>query len=378
MPSTIAASAPVIRQAQEPRSRRVESLRALAAIGVVEYHVLIFAEVGRHSYSQFDTEIARIGIGTIDLFFALSGYLMFRPFARRDFAGGSSVNLKHYALNRAVRLLPIYYLAMIILLIVEEHGGTAQLWLRFLTFTQSLTSDTSNRVDPPTWTLVVELQFYITLPLIAWGIARLSNGSAATAALMLAAMVAVSYLYHDSVRHQGDSPAWLSYPSNFLFIGVGMLVGLVEVTWQRGVLRKLPSVLLLADVWLVGGALLWPLTSRYDWSDLVGLVAVFLIVGSVILPLRPGRAVRLLDWRPLATLGLATYSLYIWHLPLLNALVGYRWLRFGFAIDTLITLVLASTAALLSYRFIESRFLRLRRRWAGTTVEAEVGRAAPG
>jgi peptidoglycan/LPS O-acetylase OafA/YrhL len=87
------------------------------------------------------------------------------------------------------------------------------------------------------------------------------------------------------------------------------------------------------------------------------------MVGALVLPLRDGPYVRALRLRPLALLGVASYSLYVWHLPIV------KWLAidsFGLACLACIPLCLAVAWA--SYRVIETPGLRLRRRWADSSA----------
>src|SRR5436305_1098967 len=70
------------------------------------------------------------------VFFALSGYLLFRPLAAATF-GGERVDMRRYALNRLLRTLPLYYAVVAVLLVVQEGGGTPGQWWRFLTLTEN-------------------------------------------------------------------------------------------------------------------------------------------------------------------------------------------------------------------------------------------------
>src|SRR4051812_5781150 len=89
-------------QAGGRRPARVESLRALAALAVAAAHAWGLA----HAYqpatreSYFGRVVFGGGFGVF-LFFALSGYLLFWPFARRYFGGGAPIDLGRYAFNRA-------------------------------------------------------------------------------------------------------------------------------------------------------------------------------------------------------------------------------------------------------------------------------------
>src|SRR5213596_1717165 len=115
-----------ISQAGELRSARIESLRALAALAVLESHAFGYAHHWAPSAISATTAQRTIlggGSGVL-VFFALSGYLLFWPFARRWFADGAAIDLRRYALNRALRILPLYFVAVVVLLLVQEHGGS--------------------------------------------------------------------------------------------------------------------------------------------------------------------------------------------------------------------------------------------------------------
>src|SRR5581483_8489917 len=107
------------------------------------------------------------------LFFALSGYLLYLPFARSTFGGSRPVDLRRYARNRVVRILPLYYVVAVSYLIAS--GAPIRQWAAFLTFTENFSRSTLGQVDGPMWSLVVELLFYALLPLIAMAVAWLSR-----------------------------------------------------------------------------------------------------------------------------------------------------------------------------------------------------------
>src|SRR3954449_5362922 len=93
-----------IDEAGEERLRQFESLRALAALGVLAGHAWGL----HHAYgpSGYDTLPERLIYGGgygVFLFFALSGYLLFRPLARAAFGAGERIDLAGYARNRPLR-----------------------------------------------------------------------------------------------------------------------------------------------------------------------------------------------------------------------------------------------------------------------------------
>src|SRR5204863_9138922 len=107
---------PRIDQAGEERVARFESLRALAALGVLAGHAWGFHRgFGANAYAgPVDRLIFGGGYG-VHLFFVLSGYLLFSPLLRTTFGGGGRIDLGGYARNRVLRILPLYYAVVVVL-----------------------------------------------------------------------------------------------------------------------------------------------------------------------------------------------------------------------------------------------------------------------
>jgi peptidoglycan/LPS O-acetylase OafA/YrhL len=357
-----------VRQAGEIRSARLESLRALAALAVLEGHV--YGDGVKYGRSAYDSWWHRTLLGGgfgVYLFFALSGYLLFLPFARRSFGGGRTINLGTYVRNRAVRILPLYYVVAVTYLIVFHSG--LRLWVGFLTFTENFSVSTVGRVDGPMWSLVVEVMFYALLPLLALGLARLAQGSLAKAAGALIVLGAVAGAYRWVAYLHPSHPGPLvqyNLPATFFFFVPGMLLALARVATERRGLAGARGPLGWSSAWLAASVACWSLVFwRYNWDLLAGL-ASFLLVGACVLPLRRSAAVSALDWRPLAILGTASYSLYLWHLPIVDALAP-RPLG-GYLGHLAVAVAVCVLVALVSYQLVESPFLRLRHGWGDTAA----------
>jgi peptidoglycan/LPS O-acetylase OafA/YrhL len=369
-----------VRQAGESRSAPIESLRALAALSVVVAHVFGTAHDDRWGYlsGSFAHRMIYGGGCGVYLFFALTGYLLFWPFARRHFGDGNPVDLRRYAVNRALRILPLYYVVLVVAMLVQADGGTTAQWVRFLLFGQNFSSATVARVDGPMWSLVVELHFYILLPLLAAAVAWLSRGKPVRAAMALIALGLASLVVHwtmvAGVHHAPDLTWQYSLPAMFLFFVPGMLLALLRLSWERRRPGWLRGPLRRADLWFVAALPVWVL--GIDDTRLIALcsIASMLTLGSCVLPLDAGRAVAMLRWRPLAVLGIASYSLYLWHLPIVY------WLHpsaaSAFAPLLAVSLPLCVAVALLSYRLVEQPFLRMRRSWGAAASPVTVGRDA--
>lgn len=354
-----------IAQAGERRSARVESLRALAALSVLTAHVwLYFRLFGPSSYSPLLHGILAGGGLGVQLFFALSGYLIFRPFARRDFGSGGRIDLRTYALNRALRILPLYWVAIVVLMLATQHGGSFTQWWRFGIFAESFWSSTAQTVDGPMWSVAVEIHFYILLPLISWVLARLTQGNRNHAIMLVLLAGVVSAAFR--LLHPNPTVVWdYSLPATFYGFVPGMVLALLQTSWERRVPRFVRGVAASSDAWLVTGFALWVFVC---WQEQLAVemipLAAFLAVGAVVLAPGEGRCVSILDAKPLALVGVASYSVYIWHVPIIAQLDRVSGLAHSFPLLLLTALVSSVVAASLSYLLIERPALRLRRSWA--------------
>jgi peptidoglycan/LPS O-acetylase OafA/YrhL len=366
-----------VRQAGELRSVKVESLRAVAALAVLVGHT--YGDIHAYGPVVYQSFLHRIVLGggfAVYLFFGLSGYLLYLPFARRDVAAGPKIDHRRYAINRAVRILPLYYAVVTVCLIVLEHGSDFGTWLRFFTFSENFSRATVGKIDGPIWSLVVELHFYILLPFLAFAIAKLARRSTWRAAAILVVIGVFSLFVREvKVLPAGYiDPLWrYNIPANFFFFIPGMLLALLRVSWERSRPAWLKGPLRSSGLWLVASLPVWLLVfDHYNWDPLVG-VASFLLIGSCVLPLDPSLPVRVLDWRPLAVIGTASYSLYLWHLPIVDHLTQHQLNGDSLPIDLLVLVPLTVAVALVSYRVIEAPFLRLRRRWQGAAPAPVAG-----
>ena len=155
-------------------------MRAVAALLVVGTHAA-FA-TGKLTHGYVGAVYARLEIG-VALFFVLSGFLLFRPWAVAAATGDASPGLVRYARHRLRRVMPGYLvtvLATFELYVVFTPGpNPAQTWhglLRYLTLTQIYTDDYLTTYLHPglsqMWSLAVEVSFYAALPAIAYVLLR--------------------------------------------------------------------------------------------------------------------------------------------------------------------------------------------------------------
>jgi peptidoglycan/LPS O-acetylase OafA/YrhL len=161
----------------------------------------------------------------------------------------------------------------------------------------------------------------------------------------------------------------------FFFFVPGMLLALLRCSWERQRPRWLDGPFGRANLWLAVAVAAWVFAVEDTHRIALCAPAAFLITGACVLPLRSGRLIDALGWRPLALIGIASYSLYLWHLPIIFWLVPDTATDFWPLLGIALPLCLA--AAALSYRLVESPFLRLRRRWSRPVTVSAPRRAVP-
>lgn len=228
------------------------------------------------------------------LFFALSGYLLFRPFLT------SRVDLRSYAIHRAARIVPAYLVALVGVTVLTGDRTFLDDPLVFALFLQNHDRDLWQGFVGVSWTLVLEVQFYATLPILALLIDR--------SLTRLFLLGAGSFLLNlIGVALGADRFDLSSYPFMIWTFAPGMLAAMSEVGGVRWTAH--PAV-------LAAGVGLVALGTSAPWFslDLASGVGAGLIVAWCVTR-RPmlGAATRL------AAVGAAlTYSSYLWHVDLIK------------------------------------------------------------
>ncbi len=153
----------------------LDGARAIACLAVLFYHVNYLARVygiwrPLHGINNLVATLVYFGDSGVILFFLLSGFLLFLPYAKALLFDSSWPSLRRFYLRRIFRIIPGYYVALFLIALFFHseflhHGHWHDLWL-FLTFRMNFAI--SQQLNGPFWTLAVEFQFYLLLPLIAW------------------------------------------------------------------------------------------------------------------------------------------------------------------------------------------------------------------
>ncbi|MGV0749664.1 acyltransferase family protein [Mycolicibacter minnesotensis] len=350
----------------------VEGMRACAAIGVVITHVAF--QTGHSSgisgrlWGRFDMAVA--------VFFALSGFLLWRGHAAAARGLRPAPPTGHYLRSRLVRIMPAYLVSVVVILALLPDAGDASLvvWLANLTMTQIYVPLTLTPGLTQMWSLAVEVSFYIALPLLALA-ARWLPVRARIPAIAGVALLSLGWGFLPIHTPYGVNPLnWA--PAYGCWFGAGML--LAEWAYSPGgrvhrlARRRLPMALLtLVAFGVAASPLAGPegLTSATVGQFIVRTAMGGVLAWALLAPLvldRPDTPHRFLASAPMVTLGRWSYGIFIWHLAALDMVFPVIG-RFAFtgdmAVVLALTLVFTVAIAAVSYALVEQPCREKLRGW---------------
>jgi peptidoglycan/LPS O-acetylase OafA/YrhL len=360
----------------------LDGLRGIAIAGVVWYHAWLVSKVPSllsiGGWKVNLEPLARAGFMGVDLFFFVSGFCLFYPYARHLLDGKAAPTALDFAVRRIKKIVPSYLVALLAFSFLHRSwfASTSQ-WLwniaAHLTFIHPLFSNTFGSISGPFWTLGIEVEFYLLFPLICWAVRR-------KPLLAFLGLCAIANVYRLLVAHFGDNT--LLYPVSQLpavidIFGAGMLAAYAIVYFGRYQIRR--RARLAATVLAAWGfvALFFLLRQLGDISAAAGdghqypwvnahrseFAALFLVCGVC-------SAIALPAWRnvvahpALVYLAGISYNLYLWHLEIIVwydahvAPLVQRVLAWPGVAQLLVPPLLSIFAAAIVTRVVEKPFLR--------------------
>ena len=351
------------------RFKGINALRAMAALGVLASHVMTTSPLTGLPYVVVENMATGVA-----LFFVISGFLLYRPFAA-SLQVRSRVSIGRFAVNRGLRILPLYLLAVAVVGVATlPHESNPLLHLgRALTFTGVYSGDD---LIPVAWSLDDEAAFYLVLPvlyllLMMWPKAkqRLWIGMGLVGALSAASLFALALTPAD----QGVSGDPVT---KFHLFGFGMLLASAHTRWASYIPSR--RVLAAAAAGLVGLLIVSSIAydrHMYVFDPLSGAGFVIL-VGMVAFSGPRTLLAAVLSWWPLVHLGDVSYGVYLWHEPLHHVLVNVGLLSGAYWLALLELAVVTVALASGTYYLVEKPALRLKGRWVASPSSSVVPKPA--
>lgn len=329
----------------------LQAMRGIAALMVLLIHAV--SVPGNMGIPEIAMAVFALGPAGVDIFFVISGFII------TILVTGRTTNPAEFLVKRAVRIYPVYWLALAFALIMVTRAPVSSpFYVQKPLWSLALLLEHQNYLIQAAWSLSYEMYFYLVVAIILLVMPRrLFLGLAIWAALT---GVAIAY-------GLAFNPSLLYAPIASPLVGEFLLGVLVAILIQRG-FYKYPVASVGAGVlWFLAGAVINHLYG--GWENLprflcFGPGAALMVYGVIAAEMGNGWTFS----KPWQRLGDASYSLYIWHQPVYFAL---HWLYGRLGLYSVIPawLLIAPSIAVVfaigfaSYRFIErpsQRFLLAR------------------
>lgn len=381
----------------------LDGIRGLAALYVAFFHAVGYAGHTSTALDRFSWPMRPIawllGFGgyAVPIFIVLSGFCLMLPLAQRatdQMPGGVAAYLR----RRAWRILPPYYVALLLSLLLISLVPALQTpqqtdWdtkipvsagaiFAHLLMVQNARPDWLFKINGPMWSVAIEWQIYFLFPIVLLPVLRRTN-MAVTAALAMA----LGLLPHFALPHAANLD--YSHPWFLGLFGLGMAGASIAFSGDPRVAafrRRFPWI------WLNGGLtllLIAGLAINKDWmgwheyltEPLVGVIVIgwLILYTSAAREGQPRRwSQRVLESRTMVGLGTFSYSIYLVHNPI-QALINLETLQLNLSPDTRLALMLgvATPLALICayafYLLVERQCIRAKDRAAPAASAAASG-----
>ncbi len=399
----------------------LDGVRGVAVLMVISFH--LNRVTGDNLWDKYTNPLASsfstAGGTGVTLFFVLSGFLLFMPFAKALLFKTDWPLMRVFYMRRVLRIIPAYYVSLFILILLASpeylHPDHFKNLFLFLAFFMDSARATFRQINGPYWTLAVEWQFYMLLPFIALGIAFVVSRVSTTRRRFVAVTACLVGIIICGLFIRYWGLYFLEYPTqtflmprselniiNFFLFGitgkytedfaVGMFISLCFIYAQHPSTDKKVvqqwkrlspwlwigglSILVFSFMWhyKAGEAWSWPFISDWMMQNFNWLSEMLLAIGfgACIAAILYGSVglKAMFEWPMLRWVGLISFSLYIWHLPLLLLLQSRvlpmfhglnRFVTYGMFVYWAIAVIFPF--AFLSYLIVERPWMRLGDRW---------------
>ncbi len=350
----------------------IDYLRGIAVLAVLVYHFFVLMHLQRSSLFGY---VHFFGLFGVSLFFVISGFLIYRSVVRSIEMSGVTQGLKRYALHRFFRIVPAYYFNFAIVLMLASFtidpsylfskAFLGQIAAHLGFFAYFVYRDTGLGVNGAYWTLDIEMLWYLIAPLLAWVLKRPSYFAGAIAMSFAYLLWIDSGAFVSPISDRMLYAAYLSFqlPGQLLFFVAGIFLYRYRI--GEGRLEKIGNAR-----WLVAclSIVLFVSLSPLSWMQHSFAIrnAVLVVTVTLLFVSLYDVRVGLLD--PLAWIGKISYSLYLWHMPVLFVLDRTHVTHYfdTAAVVALFVAMLFPIAAA-SYYFVETGGERLRKRIEATS-----------
>lgn len=385
----------------------LEGLRAVASLGIIGTHVAF--QTGHDVGAMWERMLGRFDF-FVAVFFTLSGFLLWRSHRagqggvvwrrRRDGStggerGSSASGWAKYYRKRAARILPAYWVLVVVVLVALPVGEGANLrtWLTNLTLTQVFFADSLHGGLTHLWSLSVEVAFYVSLPLFAIalrGLDPMRRQGTRILCLLGLSVLSFGWVWLPLPYPEGVNPH-IQPVAYFSWFAAGMILAEVESLAgseserARGALAAAQRFARMRWVWIgLAVASLWlaawmgpeGLVELTNWEFLRRTGCGFVFGAAIIGPWALAPESKFLTHPIMQALGRWSYGIFLWHMAMMSVafpLLGVRIFDGHILAVSLVTVALTIPMAAASYALVEEPA----RRWLGRVWANDARASAP-
>lgn len=331
----------------------IDGLRTVAVLPVILFHGGVLSIAG--------VPIAPGGYVGVDIFFVISGFLISK-IIYRDINNQKYSIIDFYA-RRIKRIFPALFVIYIICLVMsvafsvlDEAQQIRNAVVSSIFFISNVYFanhagyfDNALQNNPllHTWSLSIEEQFYVIFPLILLMLRRLSHRQRVSILVVLT-VVSIGYSYY--ITKASPDLSYYSIFTRAWELAIGSLLAITRFRRPPDLVREILSISGFS-------AILTSILFYNSKTEFPGIAALLPTLGAaaIIYSGTEGktRISQLLSWQPIRFIGLISYSLYLWHWPLL---VFGRQLGFQGHLSVFVIFVLCFAISFVSWRFVEQPF----------------------
>ena len=330
----------------------IDGLRAIAVILVLLYHAKFNFLSG--------------GFIGVDIFFVISGYLVCGKLLSRGKI--SRTDIVEFYFRRIRRIFPALFVTILgvsifsqLFLLPGQQAAVAKQALFSTIFganfffwaTTGYFQEVADCIPLlHLWSLGIEEQFYIITPLLLWGLAKITDKKKTI--ILLAALTGTSFLASVTLVLCDEATPAFYFPHYRMWeFMAGAFIG--AKPWPTLTYKIRTPLSFIGLLLCVAPAFLYTRTTPFP-----GIAAVPPVLGSCLYIYcglhKPALMNRLLSIKPIVFIGLISYSLYLWHWPIIVLPQMILWLPDITLQTQLMFILLSLTAAAVSWRFVELPF----------------------
>lgn len=337
----------------------IDGLRFFAIITVVLFHlnsalsrnVGLGADLGlealggKENCLNLGWWVIRLDLG-VKVFFAISGFVLALPFLKYGLTGeGKKVSIGPYFVRRLTRLEPPFIISLVVFLFVHvliKHEALSDMgghFLAGLVYLHGFIFGEPNPINPVTWSLEVEAQFYILVPILFWLVFRFKNQLSMIFVILI--LISISVFAKNYVFQIGSERMTASILSYFANFGVGILFAYFFVLDCKGWLKIKSYLFDILGILCVLGVFYFYKPQHQILNNVLFNVSVF----GIMLTAFKGKLWNYFYTRSwVYIIGGMCYSIYLLHYAFFHLLVPYTSklsLNMGYKMDYGIQILVA-------------------------------------